>query len=86
LGGSQAQRFILQVRGQAIASTRLQVFDSQGRLVYDSDFVPGSNIYWEAQGARGRPLANGIYLYVVTVRGFDGRIIQSEVKKFVVLR
>lgn len=26
-------------------------------------------------------LPNGVYLYVVTVRGYDGRVINTEVKK-----
>jgi hypothetical protein len=30
--------------------------------------------------------ANGVYLYVVRVRGFDGREYVSEVRKLVILR
>jgi hypothetical protein len=31
-------------------------------------------------------IANGVYLYVVRVRGFDGREYASEVRKLVILR
>jgi hypothetical protein len=31
-------------------------------------------------------LPNGVYLYVVTVQGPDGRIVKSELKKLVVAR
>jgi hypothetical protein len=31
-------------------------------------------------------MANGVYLYVVTVKGWDGSIIRSEVRKLVILR
>jgi len=31
-------------------------------------------------------LANGVYLYLVTVRGFDGKVIGSEVRKLVIMR
>jgi len=29
---------------------------------------------------------SGVYLYVVTVRTLDGRLLRSEVKKLVILR
>jgi hypothetical protein len=31
-------------------------------------------------------LANGVYLYVVTVKGANGQVINSEVRKLVILR
>jgi hypothetical protein len=31
-------------------------------------------------------IANGVYLYIVTVRGHDGQLIQTKVSKLVVLR
>ncbi len=34
----------------------------------------------------GRRLANGVYLYVVTIRRQDGAILRSQVKKLVILR
>ncbi len=29
-------------------------------------------------------LANGVYLYVVAVKGYDGKVINSEVRKLVI--
>jgi hypothetical protein len=37
-------------------------------------------------GADGRPLANGVYLYIVTVRGPNGQIITTKANKLVLLR
>jgi hypothetical protein len=35
---------------------------------------------------QGEVVANGIYLYIVTVRSYDGKVIQSQVRKLVILR
>jgi hypothetical protein len=34
----------------------------------------------------GRRMANGVYLYLITVRGINGETITSEVRKLVLLR
>ena len=34
----------------------------------------------------GAPVANGVYLYRVTVEGADGSTVTSRVQKFVVVR
>jgi hypothetical protein len=41
---------------------------------------------WTGLSSSGQTLANGICLYVVTVKGYDGKIINSEVRKLVILR
>lgn len=74
------------VEGTGIAETRIQIFTLAGHLVYDSYFIPGNAFEWRPQTKEGQPLANGVYLYVVRVRGFDGREYVSEVRKLVILR
>lgn len=68
------------------STAQIQVFDLSGRLLYDSGFVGGSNLRWEGLTRDGRRVANGVYLYVVTVRTLDGRLLRSEVRKLVILR
>jgi hypothetical protein len=63
----------------------VMIFDLSGRLVFRSDWVQ-NGFTWNLLDSRGQPLANGVYLYVVRVRGFDGREYASEVRKLVILR
>jgi len=72
--------------GPDIQEIQVRVFNLAGREVYNSGFVTGSRLYWNGLTNDGRRLANGVYLYVVRVRGFAGREYVSEVRKFVILR
>jgi len=38
----------------------------------------------EIQDGHGRPLARGVYLYAMTVRGSDGEIAKRTVQKLIV--
>ena len=75
----------IQVRGQGITGVQVQVFDLQGFKVIGQEAL-GNRLRFQALDNRGRPLANGVYLYVVTVRGVNAEAVQSEVKKLIVLR
>jgi hypothetical protein len=70
----------------ASGEIQLQIYDLSGRKVFDSGRVSGHALTWKAQNAVGEPVANGIYVYVVTARTLDGRILKSEVKKLAILR
>jgi hypothetical protein len=74
------------VNGQGIRTLQVQVYDLSGQKVYDSGAVVGPALRWDLRNAHGRPLANGVYLYVVTVSGYDGRVVHDQVKKLVILR
>lgn len=74
------------VEGQGIQDINVQVFDLAGQKVFGSGLVAGRELSWNLLNDQGRALANGVYLYVVTVRGFDGETIRSKVRKLVVLR
>jgi peptidoglycan/xylan/chitin deacetylase (PgdA/CDA1 family) len=76
-------RFLAQ--GEGIKDIQIAVFDLSGRLIFNSDWV-ANNFLWNGQNMRGKPLANGVYLYVVRVRGFDGREYVSAVRKLVIVR
>jgi len=47
--------------------------------VFDSGYVRSNQLDWHLQNDEGFIVANGVYLYVVTIRGYDGSIIRSEV-------
>ncbi len=76
----QAGQMRLEASGEGIASIGVELFDLSGRWLL-------------TQSGEGRvltvavnELANGVYLAVVRVRGFDGREYVSEVRKLVIMR
>jgi len=76
--------FSLIVSGQGVASVGLQLYNLAGGLVLDKE-AQGNVLQFQALDNNGQALANGIYLYAVTVRGYDGKVIRSEVRKLVIL-
>lgn len=70
----------------AIASVRLEIFDLSGRKIFSSGPVPGATYKWHLQRDDGRPVANGIYLYVFFTKTADGKELRSSVGKIAVRR
>jgi len=75
----------LEITGTPAASIHVQVYDLNGKHVF-SQKSEGSKIRLRTSNPEGRLLAQGVYLYVVTVKGFDGSWATSEVRKLVLLR
>jgi hypothetical protein len=69
------------VEGVGIAQTTVRVFSLTGKLVF-SQTAQGNVVPFSAASE----LANGVYLYVVTVQGADGQTVTSSIAKLVVLR
>jgi parallel beta-helix repeat protein len=69
------------VEGVGIAQTTVRVFSMTGKLVF-SQTAQGNVVPFSAAAE----LANGVYLYVVTVQGADGQTLTSKLAKLVVLR
>jgi hypothetical protein len=69
------------VEGVGIAQTTVRVFSLTGKLVF-SQTAQGNVVPFSAAAE----LANGVYLYVVTVQGADGQTVTSSIAKLVVLR
>jgi hypothetical protein len=69
------------VEGVGIAQTTVRVFSMTGKLVF-SQTAQGNVVPFSAAAE----LANGVYLYVVTVQGADGQTVTSKLAKLVVLR
>ncbi len=76
---------IFSASGQGIASMHVDVFTLSGERVFIQE-TGGSRLAWDLRTPQGRPVANGVYLYVVTVFGIDGELIQSRPRKLFVLR
>lgn len=75
----------LRLRGQGIDAMRVQVFDLSGRLLKDETSV-GPQLRFSLTDSTDHALANGVYLYVVSVQGLNGQGWQSTVRKLVVMR
>jgi hypothetical protein len=80
------QALHLTAHGSAIESVRLEVFDLGGQKIFDSGPVPGATYKWYLQRDDGRPVANGVYLYLFVTRTTDGREVRSSVGKIAVRR
>jgi len=74
------------VQGRGVEGIQVRVFNLAGAQVFDSGFVAGNTLEWNLMNGQGETVANGVYLYVVTVKGHDGSIIKSEIRKLVILR
>jgi hypothetical protein len=80
------QELVFSAVGDGIASLQVELFDLSGRKVFDSGEVQGNTFIWNLQNNAGRWLANGVYLYVVCVRSFNGKIYTSDVRKLAIWR
>ena len=70
----------------AIVSVQLEVFDLSGRKIFSSGPVPGATYKWYLQRDDGRPVANGVYLYVFFTQTADGARVRSSLGKIAVRR
>ena len=72
------------VQGADAEALRIQIFDLSGLLVYENE-VQGGELEWHTENDYGEYLANGVYLYIATVR-IGGVWIGLPVQKLVILR
>ncbi|MBI3659463.1 DUF11 domain-containing protein, partial [Candidatus Acetothermia bacterium] len=80
---ARALRF--EALGEDIKEINVQVFSLKGERIYQSGWVE-NGYEWRMDNGEGRRIANGVYLYVVTVRGYDGKVMQTQIKKLVIAR
>src|SRR2546422_9466875 len=57
---------------------RLEVFNADGRSLYNSDFAAASVRDWALDDKDGQRLADGTYLCVITIRDLSGRMITKQ--------
>ena len=60
-----------------VHQTRLQVFSADGIQVYDSDFKLGNLIDWQLVDQQGQHLADGSYLFLITIKDFSDALTQK---------
>lgn len=73
------------VQGAGIAKVEVKVFNLAGAKLFERTSA-GSTLEFQLLNEQGQPLANGVYLYTVTVTGINGEIVESGVRKLVILR
>jgi hypothetical protein len=73
------------VQGAGIAKVEVRVFNLAGAKLFDRA-AAGSTLEFKLLNERSQPLANGVYLYTVTVTGLNGEVVESGVRKLVILR
>jgi subtilisin family serine protease len=73
----------LEAHGVGLEAVQIQLFDLNGRTVLDHQ-SRGAVMTVPLVDGKGRRLARGVYLYVVTLSGRDGSVWRSEVRKLVV--
>lgn len=73
------------VEGQGVAEIQVQVFNLVGVTIFDQT-AAGNSLKFYAVNGEGQALANGVYLYTITVKGYNGQVIRSKVRKLVILR
>jgi hypothetical protein len=75
-----------QAQGSNIQSTRVEIFSLTGERLFNSGYVLGNTVRWQATDSRGQNLANGVYLYVLTTRTHEDATSKSEIRKLVLKR
>ncbi len=73
------------VQGAGIAETTVELFTLTGARLLTVT-APGTHVTLSLVNGHGGVLANGVYLSVITVRGWDGSALRSAVRKLVVMR
>jgi len=70
--------------GLPVEGIRVSVFDLGGRRVWAGE-ARGAELAWNLADSSGRPLANGVYLYVVEAR-LGGQWVSTGLQRLLILR
>jgi len=77
-------RLVVRASGIELGSLQLEVFSSAGERIYIAQ-TDGALLGWSLRSAN-KPVANGVYFYLISVLNENGKVIATELKKFVVMR
>jgi uncharacterized repeat protein (TIGR01451 family) len=78
-----AQAVYFRAIGQGIREIAVELFDLSGRAIYRSGWQK-NNLIWSYENERQQRVAPGVYLYFMSVKGHDGRVIKTELRKLLV--
>ncbi len=62
---------------QGAQEMRVEVFGLTGQRLFDSGALNCSSLSWNKLSYEGRRVASGVYLYVVTVRNSEGKLVRK---------
>lgn len=82
---SLLQEVRFQIQGSGVDTAQVLVFDLSGKRLYDSGMTSPTALAWQLTTERGQRVANGVYLYLIRVRG-SGTEKMSAVHKLAVVR
>lgn len=82
---SAAGRYTFEAQGYNIEGVQVQVYNLSGKQVFSAE-AAGNSLSWNGLSSDGRRLANGVYLYVMTVKGTYGDVVQTKVQKLAIVR
>jgi hypothetical protein len=69
----------------SVKELRVEILALSGQKVFDSGPVLGNALDWKLLNSQGQPVANGVYLYMVTVKDPSGNVTK-KIGKLAVLR
>ena len=73
------------VENVSSSAFNLAVFDLNGNLIHQQS-SSGAQLVWNLRNANGNVVANGVYLYRVSLRDSNGNVVGNEFRKLVILR
>jgi hypothetical protein len=73
------------VAATSVAGVVVELFDLAGRQILVRE-AKGSRLSVQLEEVLGRPLANGVYFYRVTVQGQQAETFQSALRKLFVVQ
>lgn len=82
---SSLQEVRFQIQGSGVETAQVLVFDLSGNRLYDSGMTSPTALAWKLTTERGQRVANGVYLYIIRIRG-SGTEQTSAVHKLAVVR
>jgi hypothetical protein len=78
--------FQFEALGTGIKAISVYVFSLKGERIHQSGWVANGH-EWRLEDRTGRKLANGVYLYVISVQGYDDeKSVKTQVKKLTIGR
>ena len=81
---SSKQQVTFSAQGSRVNQVKVEVFNTVGAQVYNSNFQSGSTVTWNLVSNSGEKLANGLYFFSLTVK-VDGEVQNSGVRRLLVI-
>lgn len=82
---TSADSVTFQVKGSGIVLTSLELYNLAGKKIYSAREAGTGAITWDLTNKEGNRVSNGVYLYMVSVEGKNGKTARSNIQKLVVV-